>query len=1107
MNSSTIAMNTAEIFYPSTQRWVNTSPMGETRSNHTATLLPNGNVLVTGGRTASGGYSNSAEIYITTSSKWVSAGTFIGARAFHTAALLKDGRVLIGGGIGPSGAINTTRIYNPTTNSWSDGPTLNNPRYYHTANLLKDGRVLFMGGSDNNVPLRTAEICTIGGSCSYTGNNMLTFRAQHTSVLLPNGKILVMGGEKSGEAINFSEGYDVDFSTWQIQGNMNRRVGHTSILTQDGYVMNIGGYDGAGTWLNTTEKIYFSYDTDASGLPPKERQPLISTGTLSFDKSDRITLISDTSNFHSITEASSGKGNESFHNPRIYISQIDNPSGFLTDLTTSLYTLFGSVNSSWEKTTSSLTLIMPSQSNELPYGYYNFWVANNGIFSDGFTVQVTSARPTGQIANIAGTVLSTTSVSWTWNVGSLTKADGYALFSSSNNVFISTAALDDPATFIQSNLMPNTPSSIKVGGFNIGGYSPDSDLVEGATVYTYANAPANLSVTYASFETAALEWSPEGNSSETIYEVTIAEDSGFTINVSTPIPFNDNYTSTSATINQLSPNLVYYFRVRAQNGDGVNTNYSNTASTVTVANINNLQGTPLDMSSIGWSWDESAGADWYEIYDITNGTSSPVFIASTTLNHINELNLSTNAAYKVSVNAGKGNFSSPIAVGPKAESPYVYTLAVDPLPGVPNAFTSITTGSFKLNWIANGNPPSTIYSIAVSTGDPAYFDASRASTNTVMATDLTIDGLTPNTSYYAMISAINGDGIPTDYVSLGGRYTRAQPPSNVTASEVSMSGVTLVWDTGDNPSGTQYEVRGSTDNWISISTFIPFALLYTENYATINGLYTSTTYYFDVAARNAELIETARTPCVPNVYTVDGPENAPAGSIGGTSDPSATSVISGTLPNGRSVSMTIPASAFPDQTAIAIAASANNYCGDSLGIGYPIEVTIYASNHLPYSPVNLELNYFSGTESTKISDNPNVVMAIYDPTSGQCRSLKTTINTGFRTITAELDHFSTFQLISKAAASDLNNILVYPNPLRLNRPGNGSMKFENLPAYSTLKIYTLSGVKIWEGVATATGLATWNGKNKYGSLAASGVYICLISSSSGKKIVKIAVER
>jgi hypothetical protein len=170
--------------------------------------------------------------------------------------------------------------------------------------------------------------------------------------------------------------------------------------------------------------------------------------------------------------------------------------------------------------------------------------------------------------------------------------------------------------------------------------------------------------------------------------------------------------------------------------------------------------------------------------------------------------------------------------------------------------------------------------------------------------------------------------------------------------------------------------------------------------------------------------------------------------------------------------------------------------------GKQVEVALYSQNDSqPQEPVTMALSY-----GCTIPDTTKLVLARYNPVSGQCLPLETNIDPGNRTITATLNHFSVFKLMLKNAATDLNSIVVFPNPFRPNR-GNGFVTINYLPASAKVRIYTLSGDKVWEGTAASTGIIIWKGVNKSGQLVASGVYLAVIDSSAGKKVVKLAVER
>ena len=1108
-NSS--SLNYSEIFYPATRRWVAAEPMKHVRQRHTATLLPDGNVLVTGGDNAA-----SAELFISSSASWQNVGNLIWGRAQHTATLLKNGNVLITGGVGGAGGgLYQTEIYRSASRDFVAGPDLTVPRYGHTANLLRDGRVLVMGGSDNVFSGNTSEVYdgSTWGMYVVTQQN----RTNHRSILMPNGKVIFTGGEMPGYVQPWAEVYDPDFNVWSPQGKTAQRVHHTSVLTQDNFIINIGGNDGD-VYLDTTEDADLS-SPDAAGLAAETtRQMIISTATSYFNHGEWSTLISTVGNFHGITEASGGGAgpqNSSFSNPRVYMNQIDNPSGFLIDLSTRIYSLYGGQNTDWLTTLSSITIITPSLPGEMPYGWYTMRVAANGVFSKGALVQVTIPRPLGTPTVPLGVVQGISSITWSWDRGSIpvNGADGYNIYASSNDVFVATTAFTDSATYIQTGLRPNTMASLMVNSYNTGGTGP---LSRSATYYTLAAPPTGLNITGSSFETANLVWDNNGNVDDTSYELsmytcplgdTLANclAVGFTDppSISTPTPFVVNFTSTFTAVNQLSPNQGYLFRVRAINGAGVTTGFSNIVSTLTVGNVNNLTGTAISSSAISWSWDESTGADAYELYDISAGTYAPVFLASTTFNYFTQNGLLPNRIYAVTVNALK---TTPLVKGPVAYSSEIYTLAVPPGINPINAFTGVSTGSLTTNWLTNGNSTWTVYQVQLSTS-PAYLDAYTV-TVTTNGNSVLFGGLFPNIRYYARVYALNGDDRASAPADLGTKYTRARAPANVRPSVISMSGVTLTWDQNGNSPETTYEVRYTTETFaISSTTYIPFSAGFTGDTFAFPGLLTATTYYFDVAASNGESYTTARIQAVPAAYTLPGPSGAPSGSIGGTSDPKKDVIISGVLPTGRNITMTVPAGSFPGTTAIAISSSAQNPCSYLVG-GIPIEVAVFsAASAQPQVPVTLTLSY-NYTESLAAIDanRQRMVLARYNPVSGQCLPLETTIDTGRRTITATLNHFSTFQLMLKTAATNLNNVLIYPNPFYGNR-GQGFVTITNMPASASVRIYTLSGDKVWEGSAGTTGMLIWRAQNQAGELVASGVYLAVIDSSGGKKVFKLAVER
>ncbi|HEY0092852.1 MAG TPA: kelch repeat-containing protein, partial [Archangium sp.] len=135
-------------------------------------------------------------------------GALANARSFHTATLLPSGKVLVTGGWNSGGDLASAEVYDPGTGAWSPTGALANARSFHTATLLPSGKVLVTGGEGSGGDLASAEVYDLGtGAWNPTGA-LANARRDHTATLLPSGKVLVTGGWNSGGDLASAEVYD-----------------------------------------------------------------------------------------------------------------------------------------------------------------------------------------------------------------------------------------------------------------------------------------------------------------------------------------------------------------------------------------------------------------------------------------------------------------------------------------------------------------------------------------------------------------------------------------------------------------------------------------------------------------------------------------------------------------------------------------------------------------------------------------------------------------------------------------------------------------------------------------------------------------------------------
>jgi hypothetical protein len=254
-----IPVAAAELFDPVSGQWRPTGALNEPRRGHAATALPDGRVVVAGGRNADGDPTVSAEMYDPVAGTWATVAPMKVGRIGHSLTTLADGRVLVTGGTtagtGAAGGGQTIRpessaeIFDPKTGAWRTTQSMSTGRFEHTATALPDGKVLIAGGQGPGeggrlTPLATAELYDPAADTFVGTSNLGEGRTNHAAVLLSDrSTVLVAGGVGSADvSLASAELYDSRSGSWTRATPLTEhRTGATATLLSDGRALVAGG--------------------------------------------------------------------------------------------------------------------------------------------------------------------------------------------------------------------------------------------------------------------------------------------------------------------------------------------------------------------------------------------------------------------------------------------------------------------------------------------------------------------------------------------------------------------------------------------------------------------------------------------------------------------------------------------------------------------------------------------------------------------------------------------------------------------------------------------------------------------------------------------------
>jgi hypothetical protein len=257
---------TAEIYDPVARSWRTTGGLREARFGHSASLLPDGTVLVAGGSAARSADSNRAlrtcEIFNPATEQWTPAASLNDARFGHPAVVLNDHRVLVVGGVVPVGrgryaALGYCEIYDLDAKKWVATGSLASPRKSHQATVLSDGTVLATGGditgiqnswTFNPYSLWSAEVFTVASGTWSAVPDMPYGRSHHRAVPVGAKALIIGGTDDSSFDVGYqhSDSYDPVAKSFATLPTVVGRWATAAVPLTGGRVLLAGGITRSG---------------------------------------------------------------------------------------------------------------------------------------------------------------------------------------------------------------------------------------------------------------------------------------------------------------------------------------------------------------------------------------------------------------------------------------------------------------------------------------------------------------------------------------------------------------------------------------------------------------------------------------------------------------------------------------------------------------------------------------------------------------------------------------------------------------------------------------------------------------------------------------------
>jgi hypothetical protein len=248
-----------EVFIPDSRTWLVGAPLIDERSDHGATALPDGRILVTGGNQGTR-LVRTTEIYDPSRDVWTPAAPMPRGRTQFSIATLPDGHVLVAGGFREDGRLTiSTLLYDPARDAWSEGPQMLDARLNHSMVALPGGDVLFVGGESYGSG--TAERYDFRKNKFTDAGRLASPRLVAQAALLGDGRVLLTGGLAFPARIGAfrplveTEIWDPRTGAWNASGDAPSARAYGSLVRTDLGLFRVSGSGDEQEPVQTVERF------------------------------------------------------------------------------------------------------------------------------------------------------------------------------------------------------------------------------------------------------------------------------------------------------------------------------------------------------------------------------------------------------------------------------------------------------------------------------------------------------------------------------------------------------------------------------------------------------------------------------------------------------------------------------------------------------------------------------------------------------------------------------------------------------------------------------------------------------------------------------------